>query len=263
MPAKREQTPNPHGGPSATKRPRVATTYGVYMEVAPGEACMAHVAELPGCCALAADEARVLALLPERVERHRAWRQRHGLPSVGDEAPLLDVRQIVAGPRPWAENGASALFSLDRRLLTDEEVDVHLRVLACARADLLRTAHSIPRGAFDELAPGQQRTVRETLLHVADTEEWLVSRLGRRISVAEPDPLRRLIDVRARTIEHLMRYDRVDRDLIFIPTERPSDDPEEMWSLRKFLRRLIEHELEHVEDLQASAAHWSDSTGLE
>jgi hypothetical protein len=224
---------------------------------------MAHVAELPGCFALARDDEEVLAALPERVQHHRAWRDAHGLPRVGDDAYHAVVRQTVVGPRPWSANGASALFSLDRRLLTDQEFDHHLRVLACARTDLLRAARAIPRGAFDEPTPGMRRTVRATLQHLAETEAWLMSRLGRRIDVTEPDPLRRLVDVRSCTLEHLLRYDREDRDLIFIPTERRSDDPEEMWSLRKCLRRLIEHELEHLEELQTGARHWSHGTGLD
>jgi uncharacterized damage-inducible protein DinB/predicted RNase H-like HicB family nuclease len=233
------------------------------VEVGEDGGCMAHVAELPGCCAVGPDETMVLAELPEQIARHRAWRATHGLPRIGEDGAPVVVRQTVHGPRPWRMDGASALFSVDRRLLTDQEFEGHLRVLACARADLLRAAHAIPRGAFDETAPGQARTVRDTLAHVADTEEWLISRLGRRVQVAEPDPLRRVVDVRARTLEHLTRYDRVDRDLIFVPTERMSEDPEEMWSLRKFLRRLIEHELQHMDDLAASAAHWSGGTGLE
>jgi uncharacterized damage-inducible protein DinB len=233
------------------------------VEVGDDGGCMAHVAELPGCCVVGPDEAMVLAVLPAVIARHRAWRAAHSLPRLGDDDAPLALRQTVIGPRPWAINGASALFSVDRRLLTDQEFEAHLRVLACARADLLRAAHAIPRGAFDEATPGQARTVRDILAHIADTEEWLISRLGRRVQVTEPDPLRRIVDVRARTLEHLTRYDRVDRDLIFIPTERLSEDPEEMWSLRKFLRRLIEHELQHLDDLQASAEHWSGGTGLE
>jgi predicted RNase H-like HicB family nuclease len=253
--------------PASRRRQGAAVTgiapYNIYFEVAPGEACAAHVAELPGCHVLAIDESDALARLPEAIDRHRAWRERHGLPRVGEEGAPLIVRQSVFGARPWRVTGASALFSIDRRLLTDQEVDAHLRLLACARADLLRAAHTIPRGAFDDVIPGDQRTPREVLIHTADTEEWLVSRLGRRVTVLEPDPLRRLVDVRACTLEHLMRYDRADRDLIFVPTERTSEDPDEMWSLRKFLRRLIEHELDHLEDLQIAASHWSHGTGLD
>jgi len=253
----------------ATRRSRTsapveeATAYSVYLELLPGEACAAHVAELPGCHVTAADEREALMSLPERIEQHRAWRERHGLPRVADAGAPFIVKQVVTGPRPWAPNGASALFSIDRRLLTDQELDGHLRVLACARADLLRAAHAIPRGAFDDAVLGQDRTIREMLVHLADREIWLMSRLGRRITVEERDPVRRLVDVRARTLEHLMRYGREDRDLIFIPTDQVSDDPEEMWSLRKFLRRLIEHELEHMERLRAAALHWSHGTGLE
>jgi len=235
----------------------------VYMEATPGEACMAHVAELPGCFVLAADESEVLALLPDEVRRHRMWLRRHGIPVAGDDEVDIVVQQVVGGPRPWMPNGASALFSIDRRLLDDTELELHLRVLACARADLLRAVHAAPRGAFDDLAPGQRRTLRQVLGHLADIEEWFVSRLGRTVAVRESDPVRRIVDVRARTLDHLVRYDRADRDLVFIPRARPSDDPEEMWTLRKLLRRLIEHELEHLADVRAAVAHWTQGTGVE
>ena len=239
------------------------THYTVFMEATPGEACMAHVAELPGCFVLAADENEAMALLPDEVRRYRLWLHGHGVPAPGEDAAGLTVQQIVNGPRPWMPNGAGTLFSIDRRLLDDNEIELHLRVLACARVDLLRAVHAAPRGAFDDLAPGQHRTLRQVLTHLADSEEWLVSRLGRTVAVHEPDPVRRLVDVRARTLEHMVRYDRADRDLIFVPRARPSDDPEEMWSLRKLLRRLIEHELEHLADVRAAVAHWTQGTGVE
>lgn len=248
------------GGQVTTGLPGVAP-YNIYIEIAPSEACDAHVAELPGCHLHAINESDALARLPELIGRHRMWRERHGLPRVGDEGAMLIIRQSVHGPRPWRVTGASALFSMDRRILTDQEFEAHLRLLACARTDLLRAVHAIPRAAFDDLIPGENRTVREVLIHTAETEEWLVSRLGRRIRIVEPDPLRRLVDVRAHTLEHLMRFDREDRDLIFIPTERTSEDPEEMWTLRKFLRKLIEHELDHLEDLRIAAEHWAYGTG--
>lgn len=238
-------------------------SYSVFLEVAPGEACMAHVAELPGCFVLAADEAAALALLPEQIQRHQRWLRGHGLPVPADDEPELVVQQVVSGPRPWTPNGASALFAIDRRVLSDAELELHLRVLACARSDLLHAIHSAPRSVFDDLAPGQSRTLRQLLTHLADMEEWFISRLGRAISVREPDPVRRLVDVRARTLEHLARYDREDRDLVFMPRTRPSDDPEELWTLRKLLRRLIEHELEHLADVRASVAHWTQGTGVE
>jgi uncharacterized damage-inducible protein DinB/predicted RNase H-like HicB family nuclease len=231
------------------------------MEIAPGQACMAHVSELPGCWVLASDAAEALARLPTAIERHRAWLQTHGLPGGGEDAIELVVRQTVTGPRPWTPNGASALFSVDRRLFDDMEFSLHLHLLACARSDLLRAVTAIPRGAYDDRLPGERRTVRETLTHLADMEEWFVSRLGRSVQVHEPDPVRRLVDVRARTVEHLARYAPEDRDLVFVPTTRPSDDPDEPWTLRKLLRRLLEHELEHLEDLRRGRSYWSTGTG--
>src|SRR5262249_43494194 len=100
-----------------------------------------------------------------------------------------------------------------------------------------------------------EMTVRGTLAHLAGAEEWYVSRLGQR-SAAEQANLhvvQRLVDGRARAVEALLRLSPRQRDLVYVPTENPSDDPDEAWTLRKVLRYFLEHELAHLRSLRALA----------
>lgn len=237
--------------------------YTVYLEVSIGEACMAHVAELPGCYLLAPDQPAALTALPAEVERFRVWLHEHGItppPIAGD---VFRVREVIADARPWAPNGAAALFAIDRRPLDDRELALHLEVLAAARADLLALLRLIPRAALDERAPGLPRTLRQTLAHLAGAEAWHISRLGPAIDTTEPEPVRRLVDIRARAIAQLSRHARADRDLVYVPRTALSDDPEESWTLRKVLRRMIEHELLHLTDVRACVERWLGGTGHE
>jgi predicted RNase H-like HicB family nuclease/uncharacterized damage-inducible protein DinB len=237
--------------------------YSACIEVADGDGCLAHVVELPGCRVFAATPEQAIEALPEAITRHRHWRHQHGLPCPDTDPTIVRVRQVVEHVRPWTPYGAGALFGSDRELLDDANLDLYLQVLAAARLDLLTTLQAMPRGLYDEQLGGLPMTIRQMCLHLAETEVWIVSRIGRVVVAAEPDPIRRMIDVRARTLEHIARYDREDRDLVYIPTERHSSDPEEAWTLRKVLRRLIEHEFDHLDDARVALAHWQGGSGHE
>lgn len=255
------------GGPQCPPHPffRIdrVTSYTVCVEVSADGTCMAHVAELPGCAVLAVNLDRAMLKLPEEIARHRRWRQTHGVPAGTDEKIHLVLGEIVRDVQPWRSDATGALFHVDRRPLDDDEFAGRMRLLACARADLLRAVHAAPRGAFDDEIPGLPRTLRETLLHLAESEAWLLSRLGQEPPLHEPDPVRRLVDVRARTAAQLARFSPGDRDLVFVPSIHGSGASGEMWTQGKFLRRLLEHELLHLGDVEEALARWSSGSGFE
>ena len=141
---------------------------------------------------------------------------------------------------------------MDRAPLADPELRTYLRRLSYVHADLLAWVRALPEGGLDAPAPNRDGTVRETLKHIADTELFYLSRMGQRITMErEPeDVISRLIDYRARAVEAILRLSPRQRDLVYVPTEQPSEDPEEGWTLRKVLRRMLEHEIEHLHALQ-------------
>lgn len=229
--------------------------YHAYLEEDESGACLAHVPDIAGCTAWGAGRASAIAALPHAVRAYLDWCGAHGDPLPDDGIIEIVISEVVHGCRPWQLRGANALFSVDRVPLGDAELRTYLRRMAYARADVLDLVRSQPP-AFLTMPDDTHTNIRGALLHLATMEVWCLSRLGQRITEPEPDAdvLEQLIDSRARAVEAVLRLSPRQRDLVYVPTDRPSDNPEEGWTLRKVLRRFLEHELTHLSALREAAS---------
>lgn len=227
--------------------------YQVYLEEGADSGCLAHVPDLAGCVAHGEDRSTALAALPGAIRSYLDWCAAHGDPVPADAGGTVDlvVAEVVRGTAPWRRGGANALFSVDRIPLGDAELRTYLRRMTHAHADLLNVVRALPAPGFSPEGDGSASVAR----HIAEAEEWYLSRLGQRIVPCGDgaDLLHRLIDGRARAVEAILRLSPRQRDLVYVATECPSDDPEEGWTLRKVLRRTLEHELEHLAQLHRAA----------
>ncbi len=226
--------------------------YHAYLEEDETGRCMAHVPDLAGCTATGSDRAAALAALPAAIRAYLAWCGEHGEPLPADDLIDVVVVEVVRGCRPWQRGGANALFSVDRAPLGDAELRAYLRRMSYARGDLLTFVRGLPPQALDTAPPGLP-PVRAVLTHLIETEAWYLSRLGQRVPAVQDgsDIVQRLVDSRARAVEVILRLSPRQRDLVYVPTEDPSDNPEEGWTLRKVLRCSLEHELSHLQELRA------------
>lgn len=238
------------------------TLYHAYLEEHADGRCLAHLPDLAGCAVAGADRATALAATPHAIRAYLDWCGAHGDPLPEDGVIEVTVAEVVRDAGPWRPGAVNALFSADRAPLGDAELRTYLRRMSYARGDLLAWVRALPAGALDAAAPHDNRTVREVLTHLADSEAWYLSRLGQRITpdLEGEEILRRLVDGRARAVEAILRLSPRQRDLVYIPTEHPSDDPEEGWTLRKVLRRFLEHELDHLRVLRGGIVPVSDAT---
>lgn len=226
------------------------TRFHAYIEEDTDGTCLAHVPDLVGCAAGGPSRDTALSALPYAIRDYLDWCARHGDPLPDDGIIEVSLAEVVHGCRPWRIDGAAALFSADRAPLGDVELRTYLRRLGYARDDLLALIRSIP---VEEcvLPDDEHRSSRELAAHIVFAECWTLSRLGLRLPETEAgDPTEHLIDSRARSTEAILRLSPRQRDLVYIPTHAPGDDPEEGWTLRKVLRRILEHELEHVNRLR-------------
>ncbi len=226
--------------------------YHVYLEEDDTGSCMAHVPDLAGCAVTGPDRAAALAALPDAIRAYLRWCGEHGEPLPADDSVEVVVVEVVHGCRPWRQGGAHALFSVDRVPLGDAELRAYLRRMSYARGDLLTFVRGLSPQALDAAPPGLP-PVRAVLTHLIETEAWYLSRLGQRVPVVQDgsDIVQRLVDSRARAVEVILRLSPRQRDLVYVPTADPSDNPEEGWTLRKVLRCFLEHELGHLQELQA------------
>ncbi len=228
--------------------------YHVYLEENSDGTCLAHVPDLAGCVVAGGDRASALVAVPDAIRAYIDWCGRHGDPVPEDGVIGVAVAEVVQTAGPSRRGGVNALFSADRAPLGDAELRTYLRRMGYARSDLLALVRALPPAALDAPPADGHDTVRQILAHIASTEAWYLSRLGQRMAADgdDGDISRRLIDSRSQAVGAILRLSPRQRDLVYIPTEHPSADPEEGWTLRKLLRRFLEHELMHLHALRES-----------
>ena len=204
----------------------------------------AHVVGLPGCFAAAAASGAALEGLFTAIPAYWAWLQDHGTPAPGPDdlgEVTLGVIEIVGDGVP----GAGALFAYEQEPPTAQSIATCLERLAYSRADLLALLAGQPAG---RLAPGPAGSLGGILAHLAATDRAYTRLLGpapRRAPGA--GPLARLAQTRAALVAAIRALPAADHGRIFVRgTER--------WTLRKLLRRLIEHEREQTARVAALLA---------
>jgi len=233
-----------------------------YLEIAADGRCLAHVLDLPGCIVRAPSRAEALAQLPQAIRDHNDWLRQHGEPApdagtkCGGDSIQIDVVAEIDGRGPFDPGDPAALFAPDLAPLSPDELERHLRLMDHARADLLALVRDLSDTVLDWQWVPQVFTIRHTLRHVGNAEEWYVSRLVSPETLpAEWDgdenlPLLAFLEMERRTaVDRLRRLTEAERSEVFHPT-RWTDHPEEAWTARKALRRALEHERQHTAQIR-------------
>lgn len=237
--------------------------FTVCFEVPDSGRWMAHVIELPGYMVVAASRDDVLERLPGAVRDYVEWLRGHGEMLPGAEGPYR-FRQdaVVRGVGPALRGDEAALFPQDMDPVTDDDLATYLKIAGFNRADLLSLTQSLPDDALDLKSDPEAMSAREILRHVGNAEQWYVSRL------VEPEtlppewqdderlPIFEFLEMERRTAtERLWRLTDEERSALVMPI-RWAKDPEnpEPWTARKALRRLVEHEREHVSHIREALA---------
>jgi len=228
-------------------------TYGLYLESGPRRRkTMVHVLDLLGCVAVGPTTEDALAAAPDAIRVFRGFLAGHGEPlDAAGDFDVHVVEHITEGE--WLGNGSPYLvFGPDLRAVTAEEIETFLRRFGWLRGDLAAWAASRTDEQLDESPTGGGRTARAILLHaLGATGGYLSAALGgapgfsRVASAAErgdmslPDALRRTL---ALATERVRAATPEERAAII---ERPRDRR----TLRKALRRMLEHDWEHLAEL--------------
>ncbi len=240
--------------------------YAVYLEIAQDRRCLAHVLDLPGCVVRASTRDEALRQLPAAIRGYRAWLRRHGEPSLPADEPIeIEVATESTGFGPFDPGDAAALFPPDRERITPEQMEWHLRLMAHSRADLLVLVQDLPGELLDWQPQPGSFTIRRLLRHVGNAEQWYLSRLVPPESLPpewqdDADlPLFEFLEMERRTaVARLQQLTDKDRADLFYPTAW-TDHPEEAWTVRKALRRFLEHEREHtaqVREILSARRRW-------
>ena len=221
---------------------------------------MAHVAELPGCFAVGSDASRAAASVPRAIVAFLAWLRKHREPLV-PEALIsrpsmadLYVAQVFSQGAPLQAGSYASLFEFDMVAWNDEKLERTLRWLSYSRADLLSLVEGMDETVLKSRLLGPDRTLWDTLRHLANAEYGYINRIAGPLEGVEPVTPTEPSDVRERlaTVRDILeRRARAipseERGQVIYPTWAAR--PDEPWTLQKALRRAIEHEQEHVGEI--------------
>jgi predicted RNase H-like HicB family nuclease/uncharacterized damage-inducible protein DinB len=231
------------------------SNYSIYLEIDAHGRAMAHVLSLLGCYTKADSSDAALDAVPQAIWDYWAWLRQHGEDVAEPEGTTPQVAEISRGFAPFQHGDRAALFTPEREPIGVEEMETYLRRWCYARADLLTLTPNVADALLDWQPNAGQMSIRQILRHVGNTNEWYLSRVVDPASLAtewESDdklPIFHFLSMEQRTVTARMhRLTAKQRAQVSYPSAW-TDHPDEPWSVRKALRRMIEHEREHTEQI--------------
>ncbi len=215
--------------------------YPVYLEVGPREHTLGYVFALPGVAVLARSPEAALSAMPAALAGEFLRLAEHGAPwlRAGERVEVVEAERVLV-TSDVTTGVSSALFRYELRPTSDQDVALALDRLRLSGVDLDRAIARLRAALGDGF---QDSRAAKIVGEAADTEWWLLSRLGTRPEARLPaDSLERLAAVRVLTVERLSNLLPGDR-------ERHAVFAGEQWTTRKVLRRLIQNERAHAASL--------------
>ena len=240
-------------------------TYHVGLTTGTGgvEAC---VFDLPGCRTVAPDRQAVLALVPVAIAEHLSWLCGHG-EVVRDDSPFkLEVTEEVDVTTLLDVADGEFVFQDDLRPVTEEEMGSAVRRMGFARQDLLKLVGPLPEPVLDwhlpptaavrvdDWAP-EVRSIRGIVEHIANADGYYAANVGDtpwpRMGDAERADL---LGQRQRAIDRLRALTAEERSQLFQRRQPWQKEGHEHWTVRKALRRFVEHERFHTREIEQRLA---------
>ena len=229
-------------------------TYDAYLEVFPDGTALAQVLELPGCMARGADEATAMNNLRVAVPDYFRWLsvQDADTPTMSGEVELTIRERVEVTMQGLHE--VRAFFAPDAEPLTEEDLGWLLALMSYAHIDLMRFAGALAADVLAWQATPETWSIAQIIDHLAQTEIWLATRL---------DDTPRVPIVTELPGSSVPRYDKIHEQALLrysqtTPEQRAvvREHTGERWSLRKMMRRSIEHERERTEQIAVTIANY-------
>lgn len=190
---------------------------------------VAHVPGLPG----AAARGRTVAEAKENV---RAAIQEYVrlLRDVGESVP-----RVSDGIELEFQEVDSAMFLTDYDALRPNEMETVFRWMAISRQELMDLVKELPEEALTWKKDEETPSIGELLCHLAEADLWYTDRLKQWPQA----PIFRLAAARGVALERLRELSEDKRATV------TTFDGQE-WTPRKVLRRILEHEREHIQQIK-------------
>jgi uncharacterized damage-inducible protein DinB len=244
------------GKAARSARRQAVMVYGLFLESGPKHRkTMVHALDLLGCVAVGPTTEQALEASPAAIDQFRHFLSRHG--DAIDARRPFDIRVVEHVTQGmWLGNGSPyLLFGPDLKQVSDDQLDEYLQRYHWLRQALAGWAETQTEADLDAPAPAGGRTARGILLHVLGASGgYLAAALGsapgfsRVTSAAEKGDIS--LSSALRQAETLA----IQRALSATPAERarPRKQPQALRTFHQALRRMLEHDWEHLAELSRS-----------
>ena len=233
------------------------TTYALYLESGPQRRkTMVHALDLLGCVAVGPTTDAALAATPAAIRAYLRFLARHGEPLATEQAADTPfetrvVEHITEGA--WLGNGSPYLiFGPDLEPLSDAEIEIYLNRCRWLCDELADWAATQSEAQLAAPPAGGGRAARAILLHVLGAQgAYLGAALG---SAPGFSALASAAERGDRDLSDALRQSArlvAERVRATTPEQRATVRalPAGPRTLRKALRRILEHSWEHLAEL--------------
>lgn len=228
--------------------------YALYLESGPRrKKTMVHVLDLLGCIARGTTTGEALEATPGAIRDFLRFLQRHG-DRVDPEAEFSTAIAEHVMEGPWLGDGnPEPGFAPDFEPLTLEEQGALLDRLGWLRDDLLEMISSIPPDQLLAEPEGRGRPIIKIVDHIADAQgAYLRAGLG---PAPELAPALRAVrqgpETMPAALSHLWALSMARlRAMSEKERTRTVRRGQKTWSARRALRRMLEHDWEHLVEIR-------------
>jgi predicted RNase H-like HicB family nuclease len=223
------------------------TKVDVCLEAGP-ESTSAFAPEYPGCWVFGRTIQSALQKVEVAVTGWADWLLKYGeiVPDISKNVKAEVTEILRVDYNPIESGKPEPLFWSEVAPVTREDINRTISLMEHSRSELMVTIHDKTEDYMDWQPPNQPRTIKNCIMHIANVELWYITRLNIKIPDKSPEnPLELLNFSRDVVLNNLNNFPKNKMKGIFQP-RRYKNPVCNLWTARKVLRRLIDHERLHT-----------------
>jgi uncharacterized damage-inducible protein DinB/predicted RNase H-like HicB family nuclease len=232
------------------------TLYPLSLESGPKrKTTMVHVPDLLGCIATGPTTDETLARTPDAIRAFLRFLRRHGADADPDaEIDTRVAEHVTEGT--WLGNGSPYIvFACDLESLTPGDTEEFIARLEWMREEMLDLIEGLGDDEWEEI-PETARAVRRIVEHVSGAEYSFVRLFGKLPGVSGPGATEKMSRDELLAWTAHLRQCEFDRLRSLTDAERTElvARGQSMRTARKVMRRMLEHQWEHLVELRERLA---------
>lgn len=232
------------------------TVYQLYLESGPKhKKTMVHVPELLGCVATGPTTEEAVAKTPEMIRSFLDMLHRNG-EKVDPKGEIETEIAVHITEGDWLGNGSPYItFPSDHEPLTAKEIERFITWVEWMRADMLALVTPLSDDIWSD-KPETGRAVRRIIEHVAGAEYNYVRAFGKIPGLAGPGAMEKMSRDELLAWMDNLRTCEVERLRNLTDEERETTltRGESTRTPRQMVRRMLEHQWEHLVELRERLA---------